>query len=131
MMIQHYWRELPPVSFFCRDTETRLCREKYFVLLSRQKYRDKGNFVKTKLASTSILLSRQGFESESMLVADFLFFRDKQVNVLSRQKYFVATSILLWRQKLCFVSTNTRLSRQKLFLWQLPPVISSWVGKVR
>ena len=37
-------------------------------------------------------------------------------------KYFVATSILLLHQKMCFVATNL-LSWQKLYLWQLPPMI--------
>ena len=35
----------------------------------------------------------------------------------------VMKSILLSRQKMCFVATNTCLSWQKLYLWQLPPII--------
>ena len=70
-------------------------------LLLRQMYacRDKHVFVTTKLSS------RQAY-----------FYRDK-LN-------FVATKIVCRdKQKTCFVAINTCLSRQKLYLWQLPPMI--------
>ena len=44
-------------------------------------------------------------------------------------KYYVVTSILLLRQKTCFVSRQTYVchnktfARQKWYLWQLPPLI--------
>ena len=52
-----------------------------------------------------------------------------QVSFLSRQTFcrdkhnFIATSILLLRQKTCFVVTNTCLLRQKCCLWHLRPMI--------
>ena len=67
-----------------------------------------------------------------------IFFILYKISLLSRQKYycrektFVATNIILSRQntsilssqqKTCFVVTNTCLSRQKLYLWQLPPMV--------
>ena len=80
---------------FCRD-KTLVC------LLSWRKYacRDK-TFVATKLC-----LSQQQKLSWHIFVA---------INTcLSRHK-FVMTSILLLRQKTCFVTTNTCLSRQTYF----------------
>ena len=59
--------------------------------------------------------------------------RDKRfvaTNIISPRQKFVSTSILLSQQKTCLVATNTCLSRQKrksflsrqkLYLWQLPP----------
>ena len=78
----------------CRDNNKKVAIN---TCLSRQMFcRDKHTFVPIKVS-----LSRQTL---------FYFFScDKY---LSRQKYFVAASILLSRQKPCFVETNTCLSRQ-------------------
>ena len=88
---------------FCGD-KPHVCRDKY--ILSRQAYFCQGKhvFVATK----------------------YVFCRDK----LSRQKYFIATNIILSRQKCCrgkqtFVATNTCLSRHKWHLWQLTPMIQA------
>ena len=55
------------------------------------------------------------------------FCRDKSMLIVTK---VVATSILLSREKTCFVvtntffvATNTCLSRQKLYLWQLPSMV--------
>ena len=92
-------RLLSRQAYFCQDKRRVLSRQAYFCqdkrrVLSRQKSacRNKG-FVATKLP-------------------------------LSRQKYFVETKIILSRQM--FVATSIPLSRQyykqKLYLWQLPPM---------
>ena len=75
--------------------------------LSRQKFcRDKHVFVATKHA----------------------FYRDKSTVASTKLLYFVATNKLSLqkkksRQKACFVATNMCLSQQKLYLWQLPPMM--------
>ena len=79
---------------------TKLCRDKHkYLSLQKLFFCDKKyfviaiNFVATKIESDSLLLET-----------------------------FVAVSILLSRLKTCFVATNTCLSRQKLYLWHLPPM---------
>ena len=134
----YHWRELPQVSFLSRE---RFCPDKHvFVatnmclshdkarLLSRQKYscREKITFVATK--QTCVLSPKAYFcrdcRDRSLLVA---------TNVLLRQNYICRDKYLSW-QKFCR-NKNTRqsyfccdkrrvLSRQKWYLWQLPPVIA-------
>ena len=114
-----YWRELPQVSFLPQQNTsfvaTKLC------LPRRNVCRDKIMFVATK--NVFCVLSR---------LADFC--RDeRRVFVatkicLSRQKFYrnkhtsVETKDVFCRDKHVFVATK-RLSRQKLYLWQLPPMI--------
>ena len=93
------WRELPQVSFF-----SRVCRGKTR-LLSRQKYacRDK---VLPNILSLQFCCDKSSVATKSFVATNILL-----------------TSILLSRQKTCFVVTNRCLSRQKLYLCQLPPMI--------
>ena len=89
-------------------------------------------------ASTSIIL---GATNVLSCLSRQTCVRHDKTRLLSRRKYacrdkgflatklcatkrlsFVATSILLPRQKTCFVATK-HLSQQKLYFWQLPPVI--------
>ena len=73
--------------------------------LSRQKYACRNKtFVATKLC-----LSRQ-----NIFVA---------TNICCEKHVFVATNILLSPQKTCLSTNTCFLSRQKWYLWQLPPVI--------
>ena len=92
-----------------------ICRDKTFVatsiLLSRRKTcdcRDKGMVAATKLLfATKVCLSWQ-----NIFVVTKTFFI--VINICrNNNKHFVATSILLSWQKMCFVATNTCLSRQK------------------
>ena len=99
----YHWQELPQVSFlsqqkFYRDKHV-FCRTKS--IFSR---RDNHNFVATKV------LSRQAYFCHDKQVSSNNFVATK---VLSRQAYFCRDK----RRVLC-------LSRQKLYLWQLPPMIS-------
>ena len=101
--------------------------------LLQQKY-----FVATKPLSRQIFLATNIILSRQTRVCRY------KTRLLSRQKYachvktfvatntcFVTTSILLSRQKTCFVMTKTSLSQQttkhlsrhKLYLWQLLPMI--------
>ena len=79
-------------------SQQKFCHDKYLCLLQKKFCHDKHTFVTTKLC-----LSWQ------------MFCHDKSM--------FVATNILLLQQKMCFVTTNTCLSQQKRYLWQLPPMI--------
>ena len=126
---------------------SRVCRDKT-PLLSRQNYVSRQNiFVQTEPLSrqifitTNIILSRQ-----TRVCRDNFFFNFVATELCKyhfcRHKGFVATNILLSLQKFCldthtfcrdkrrvfrdkhmFVATNTCLSRQKWYLWQLPPMI--------
>ena len=90
------WRELPQVVvvFWCF-----FCSNKSFVATNTWQ---NTSFVATKVSfvATKLCLSSQGF------------CRNK---IVCRAKRFVATSILLSRQKTIFVATK---------MWQLPPMIS-------
>ena len=62
-----------------------------------------------------------------------VFCRDKSMlasrNVLSHQPYFLSRQIYACRDKRCALSRQTRvLSRQKLYLRQLPPVTGAWAA---
>ena len=98
----YHWRELPQVSFLSRQkTNTCLLRQKYFC-------RDKRIFV-----LRNIILSRQAYFCRDKRVCC------DETRLLSRQKYacrdrtFVATKTCFSRQT--FLSTNV-LSRQKYFI---------------
>ena len=54
-----------------------------------------------------------------------------QVGFLSRQTHidFCHDNYNVCRDKHIFVATNTRLSRQKCYLWQLPPMVLSYFFK--
>ena len=100
---------------FYRDKKTFFVATK--LCLSRQTYfcRDKRLSRQIFIATNVILLTRQAY-----------FCRDKH---LSQQKFcrgkhtFVVTKGMFCCDKHVFVTTNTCLSRQKLYLWQLPPMI--------
>ena len=97
---------------------TKICRDKSFVAITSSSFFFFLFFF--FFLATSILFLQQKtcfVATTSSFILFFIFCRDKR---------FVATSILLSRQKTCFVATNTStkvLSRQKLYLWQLPPII--------
>ena len=87
-------------------------------------------------------LSRQIFcrNKHVFVETKHVFCRDKSMHV-STKHVFVATNIILSRQayfcrdKHVFVATKVclRLSRQKLYLWQLPSLIrlsNYWIGAV-
>ena len=101
--MNYRWRELPQVPFLLLQTfvATKL-------RLSRQKYacRDINNY---------LLQQIRVCRDKSKLVATKL--------LLVATKAFVATKLRLSQQKTCFVATNPCLSRQKLYLCQLPPTI--------
>ena len=87
-------------------------------LLRQNICRDKHFFVKKHVfVATKHVLSRKIKLKNAC--------RDK--NILSRQSHVCfATNIILSRQNTCFLATctrNTCLSRQKLYLWQLPPMM--------
>ena len=118
----YHWRELPQVSFLSRQSflllsRQRVCRNKTG-LLSRQKYGccDK-TFVETKLKNSQNIfyLSRQNKSFVAIKLRKYHFCRDKSFFATN---VFVATNVC-W-DKRNFVATNTCLSRQKLYLWQLP-----------
>ena len=54
-----------------------------------------------------------------------VFCHDKNMLVLSRQHVFVMTKHIFCCNKSMLVTTNV-LSWQKLYLWQLPPIIRDW-----
>ena len=89
----YHWRDLPQVSFLSRQNGL-LCLVAISVLVATK------------------VLSRQ---TRFLLFLRQKFYPNK--NICSRQfchdKSFVAASLLLSRQKTCFVATNTCLSRQK------------------
>ena len=131
----YHWQELPQVSFlsrlkFCHNKsmlattkllfqQNYVCRDKIFLSQQTQKFcHDKHTFVTTKnefccnkhvFIATKIFLSRQSFGcNKIMFVATkYVFCHDKHV--------FVATKLLLW---------------QKLYLWQLPPMIHWFINKI-
>ena len=94
----------------------RFCRDKSFVATNTCLSRQNTSFVGTK-----VCMSRQNFRPDKhVFVATNI--------ILSRQAYFC-------RDKHVFVATKVclGLSRQKLYLWQLPPVIrlsSYWIRAV-
>ena len=119
-----------------------LCRDKVLSgqtrLLSLQKYacRDKHNFV-----ARNTRLSRQNVSFVVTKITQVSSTTNIKISLttnICRDKSFVATNILLSQQKTCFVVTNTchdthtlvetrqLLSRQKWYLWQLPPLITAW-----
>ena len=84
--------------------------------------------------ATNIILQNTSFVATEVYLSQQNGCRNKHVFVTTKirgDKSFVTTSILLSRQKTCFVVTNTclsrqttkHLSRQKLYLWQLLPMI--------
>ena len=107
------------------------CQDKSFVMtnliLSWQTFCcDKLTFVKTNSC-----LSRQNtsFVVTKVCLARQNICHDKHVFVIC----FVALSILLSRQKMCFVTTKDvfchdkqLLSWQTWYMWQLPPMIQTW-----
>ena len=125
----YYWRELPQVSFLSRQTrvcrdktplsswQKYACRDTYF---SRDNFfvatslgRDKHNFVEPKLLSRHTYFCR---DKHVFVATKYLFCHDKSMLVakntcLSRQIYFVVTNIILSRQN--FVAASILLSRQK------------------
>ena len=82
------------------------------------------------LVATKVCLSRQG--KTRLLSRQNYACRDKYLSLqrFCRGKHtFVATKDVLCCDKRVFVATKTYLSRQKLYLWQLPPVILHNVAK--
>ena len=92
-------------KIFCRDRH-------YFVATKTCLYNKT-----TKLPQVSFL-SRQKY----FVATDIILSRQRHVCIIKRQS-FVATSIQLLRQK-TFLATK-HLSRQKWYLWQLPPRIAT------
>ena len=74
-------------------------------------------------AATSIIFVATNFFSRQTRVCRYkrLFCRNKSM--------FVPTKV--FRDKKMFVATNTLLSRQKLYLWQLPPMIENSTDTLR
>ena len=106
------------LSYHCRS-----CHKYHFC-------RDKHVFIATKhalsLSRQIIFVSTNPFTlSHTFVATKDVFYRDK--SKLVRQNCFVATSVRLSRQKTCFVVTKC-LSRQKWYLWQLPPMKVSKLG---
>ena len=119
VLLKYHWRELPQVLFLLQQTS--VCRDKRRVL-SWQKYacRDKTFPVKIRVCRDKTrLLSGQKYACR-----DKTFFAAN--TCLSRQ-IFVATKVFS-RQKY-FVATNIILSRQKWYLWQLQPMILKQYGR--
>ena len=92
--------------------QTRDCRDKTGLLSQQNRsfVAIKSMLVATKLLSRQIRVCRDKYLSQQ-------FCRDKH--------HFVATSILLSQQKTSFVMTNTCLTRQKMYTWQLLPMIAA------
>ena len=101
--------------------------------------RNKHNFIMTKvlLQQAYICRNKTSFVVTEICLSQQTFF-SQQTRVfvttnICHNKTFVATkSLLLWQQKTCFVTTNTSMfvmtklsSLQKLYIWQLPPMIGS------
>ena len=115
LAVLSHWRKLPQISFLSQ--QTRDCRDNHVFVTTKHFFcRDKSmlvatkRFVATKVASTSILLSRQKtcFVSTKLCLSRQIFV---VTNVLSRQKYFVPTNIIFSRQNFChgkhtFVATK-------------------------
>ena len=116
----YHWRELPQVSFwsrqkFCRDKHV-FCRDKTRLFCLRQKY---------------------AFRDETF-VATKVFVKHVCVCVcVCVATSFVATSILLPRENMSFVATNTFLSLQNFcrdrndtcsssHQWDLPATLFFW-----
>ena len=110
------WRGLPQVT-----------------LLSRQKYacRDERMLVETYIfVATNRILLRKG--KTRLLSRQKYACRDKYLSLqrFCRGKHtFVATKDVLCCDKRVFVATKMCLSRQKWYLWQLPPMILHNVAK--
>ena len=128
----YHWRDLPQVSFLSRQSffffvSTNSC-------LSRLSRQTRVRLDKTRpFDATKVYLLRKKFEKQ-------IFWRDKltfvaTITCLSRQNTsFITTKVYLSRQTFSldkrFVAANTCLSRyffvlsrQKCYLWQLPPRI--------
>ena len=121
--------ELPQVSFLLRQKCA--CHDKTFVATNI--YRNKHVFVVTEVLSWQAyfscnkrcVLSWQNYVCHYKYLSWQTFCHDKNMFVMTS---FVTASILLSRQKSCFVATNMcvmtkLLSWQKWYLWQLPPTI--------
>ena len=126
-------------KYACHDKvmrQTYFCHDKFYhhkYLLRQTEFCCDKSFVVTSL----LLLWQTCFRcDENMLVTTKLLWWQTCVKVLSQQKYCVATDIIWSWQKTCFVSRQTCvccdkwvyhdktfLSRQKWYLWQLPPMI--------
>ena len=76
---------------------------------------------KSFVATNIILLWQQTHICYDKYMSWQKFCHDKDNFVTA--KTFVAASILLLRQKTCFVATNACLSWQKWYFWQLLPII--------
>jgi len=130
------------IIFCCDKKFCHVCRDKT-LLLSRLKFSCRGNtFVATKLClsqhTRQNCLSRQPFvatNTTKLCLSRQLFV---VTNVLSRQNYvcldkhsFVATKdvFCVCRDKHVFVATKL-LSREKLYLWQLSPMIVGCLVKM-
>ena len=99
VLANYHWRELPQVSFlsrqmFCHDKHVFVARKNVFCR------------IKSMLAAMKVL-SRQNF------------CRDKYSSWQAR----------VCRAK-CFVATSILLSRQKGYLWQLPPTLTCFLQQL-
>ena len=137
-LCRYHWRELPQISFLLRQ---KFSRDKYvfvatkyvfcccfFVFLSRQKYacRDK-TFVATKFYLSQqirVCRDKHTFSCEKRRVLS-LQTRVKKIvatNICRNKHVFVATTVLSRQAYFCRDKGRV-LSRQKQYLWQLPPMI--------
>ena len=85
---------------------------------------DKIMFVATNTTKLFVETKICRVKHDKIMFVETTICRDKNM--------FVATSSLLSRQKTCFVfvATTKKLSREKLYLWQLPPVIVGCLVKM-
>ena len=135
-LMQYHWRELPQVSFllqqkFCRD-------ELVFVATNTCLSQQNTSFVVSKVClpwqncvcHDKVFLSRQTRVcryKHAFVTTKDMFCCD--THVCHDKSRLVTTKLCLLWQKFCcnknmFVATNTYLSGQKWYLWQLPPMIT-------
>ena len=73
----------------------------------------------TSFVVTKVCLSWQIFVATKVLSRQAYFCRDKHVFVTTKNVFCCDKKHVLSWQKACFVVTNTYLSQQKWYLWQL------------
>ena len=110
-----HWWELLQVSFLLWQ---KFCHDKTHLLL-RQKY---ACCSKTFVATKYFCCDKHVCRDKTFVVTKDVLPQQTCHKSKLETKTFLATNILS-QWKLCFVRANPCLSRQKWYLWQLPPMI--------